>query len=782
MNSSQLLHNEIDFPLIIELNFDKLFDEIKVSDHKTYDEFMEDPVFAPLRKGLLTYDEIEQNRTQIESLMQTVFPYPLRKNEIKTGMIPFTNIFFYKSERFAKIIEAAGEDYVLETRNMDTDNAYIFACSLILAFHHGFQIDFKRPFFYDIPNETGRVSNYRVVLNGDFIGIEATEAAVPITEEDVALLIDNYHNVDLWKEKFPPNSYHFKGFGIANMFDMTIDEALSNLKTNLIKRDETSFKNIEENIRSLFGKENLVLGLTPFDQSTQAFSALPDPNVRSLLLGNLETCDCAGILCDQLMDEIFEEKATVAISDIEKYGEGSGHNDFYKTIKEQGFASYLVAPLVSNGVVTGVIELGSPDKYFLNSINAGKLDDVTPIFSIVLTQALEGHKNMLEVIIQEECTSIHPSVAWKFEEEAERFYRAKLRHEDPTFKEIVFEDVYPLFGQCDIRGSSDMRNAAIRADLQTQLNAAEKVIQAAHHKTKLPIYEELIYRMKQFDAELSDELAAGAERQILDFLKSDVYPVFEHLQRSNKELSYSVQEYKDLLDDNLGMVYHERKQYDTTVMQINKNLSTYLDFRAAEAQQMFPHFFERYKTDGVEYNIYIGQSIVKDKRFDSIYLNNLKLWQLTTMCELENQFELIKPLLSTKLEVASLILAYSTPLSIRFRMDEKQFDVDGAYNARYEIVKKRIDKSYIKGTTERLTQPGMLSIVYTQQSERLEYDKYAEYLKALGYITGEVEYHILEDLQGVTGLRAMRYHINYDRDQFEKKLNAEQKRPVFIGG
>ncbi len=32
-------------------------------------------------------------------------------------------------------------------------------------------------------------------------------------------------------------------------------------------------------------------------------------------------------------------------------------------------------------------------------------------------------------------------------------------------------------------------------------------------------------------------------------------------------------------------------------------------------------------------------------------------------------------------------------------MDEKRFDVDGAYNARYEIVKKRIDKAYVKEAT-----------------------------------------------------------------------------------
>jgi hypothetical protein len=40
--------------------------------------------------------------------------------------------------------------------------------------------------------------------------------------------------------------------------------------------------------------------------------------------------------------------------------------------------------------------------------------------------------------------------------------------------------------------------------------------------------------------------------------------------------------------------------------------------------------------------------------------------------------------------------------------------VDGAYDIRYEIVKKRIDKALIKGTNERATQPGKIVIVYSQ--------------------------------------------------------------------
>jgi hypothetical protein len=102
-------------------------------------------------------------------------------------------------------------------------------------------------------------------------------------------------------------------------------------------------------------------------------------------------------------------------------------------------------------------------------------------------------------------------------------------------------------------------------------------------------------------------------------------------------------------------------------------------------------------------------------------------------------------------------------MAIKFRMDEKQFDVDGAYNIRYEIIKKRIDKANIKGTDERLTVPGKIAIVYSQEKDALEYLKYISYLQSKNQL-GKVESLELEDLQGVSGLKALRVEVVYQKD------------------
>ncbi len=61
-------------------------------------------------------------------------------------------------------------------------------------------------------------------------------------------------------------------------------------------------------------------------------------------------------------------------------------------------------------------------------------------------------------------------------------------------------------------------------------------------------------------------------------------------------------------------------------------------------------------------------------------------------------------------------------------MDEKQFDVDGTYNARYEIIKKRIDKAHVKGSEERVTQKGKIAIIYSNRNDEREYLRYIKYL------------------------------------------------------
>jgi hypothetical protein len=315
----------------------------------------------------------------------------------------------------------------------------------------------------------------------------------------------------------------------------------------------------------------------------------------------------------------------------------------------------------------------------------------------------------------------------------------------------------------DIQSSSTLRNHAIQADLVQQLTLAEKVLDTAVNKFSFPIYKELQFRIDSYIEKLKEGLASGDENQVLEFLKAEIYPVFNHLQAISPELQEALLEYQKHLDPSLGMVYKQRKDFEQSVKLINDKISDYLDKTQQAAQNMFPHYFEKYKTDGVEHNLYMGQSLVNSKSFHPLYLQNLRLWQLMVLCETENAVHRLLPNLKTPLKICSLILVHSNPLAIRFRMEEKKFDVDGAYNIRYEIIKKRIDKAIVKETNERLTQPGKIAIVYSQDKEAKEYLNYLHYLQSINYIGADVERLTLKDMQGVTGLKALRVEVVYQK-------------------
>jgi hypothetical protein len=138
----------------------------------------------------------------------------------------------------------------------------------------------------------------------------------------------------------------------------------------------------------------------------------------------------------------------------------------------------------------------------------------------------------------------------------------------------------------------------------------------------------------------------------------------------------------------------------------------------------------------------------------------MRLWQLKSMAEIGIITRNLRPRLSKPLQTTQLIFVHSSPITLGFRDDEKRFDIEGAYSIRYEIVKKRIDKVLIRDTGERLTQPDKIALVYFSQSEEDEYLEYIRTLQVEGLLKKDIEFLMLEDLQGVHHLKALRIGIN----------------------
>lgn len=725
-----------------------------------------------LVNGIGDIDKINDYQSKIDIILADLFPKALLNNEIKIATMPFHESAIKGTSRFKNILKDAGDDFLPEIKNFAEDNYYIMGCSIILQQYYNYNIDFRRPFYYEIPDKNGMMRHYRIVYNGDYIDIVRKEDTPAITEADVDILLDNFTNIALWKEKFPPNSYQFKGFVLANLFDATADVSISNFKSELLQYDDKEeytdgFRNI---FRSIFNLKSLDIGVSNYDFEHETFELAPYKEIKSYLLNGQKEEKCTEVLCSGSYDAVFNTGNYFTVSDVARHHKEYPEVKMYKNLYDQGIRSIIIAPIRHKNTLLGMLEITSSEKGKLNSINANKLEDVMPYLVETVLQSKEQLENEIDLIIQTECTSIHKSVYWKFEKEARRFLKRELEGDTNTqFRDVVFRDVYPLFGQIDIKGSSDNRNHATQQDILLQLTNANAIVKEAYLEEELPIYQQLSFNLEQFIKEVEDHLDVDTERTILAFLKKEIKPLFSHLKRQSDKLAKKITTYRGQLEDNLGLVYNHRKDYDESVMLINKKLAAVLDKKQQEAQKMYPHFFEVFKTDGVEHNMYIGESITKGNSFNKIYLYNLRLWQLQVMCEMENVHFKLSQKLSRPLGVASMILVFNTSLSVRYRMDEKRFDVDGTYNARYEIVKKRVDKAYIKDTEERITQAGKMTIVYSQKSDEREYLRYIEFLQTKKYLGTEVEVLELEDLQAVTGLKAIRVNVLYAQEGISSK-------------
>ena len=734
--------------------------------------------FPEFRTGIEDLNLILENETLVKHLLADLFPTALTKNEIKAVTIPFQNFTFNYTDRFKKIVNDAGVLFDMAIRDFDYHQFYIMSCTLILNEFYGQKIDFNKPLFYDIPNAQGIMNQYRILYNADFIEIIPTDKAPELTPDDIDLLMDNYDDIDLWKEKFPVESWILKGFGIAILFDATTESSISKLKSNLLKSEKeqiTLNENFESIFRSIFKIADLRIGLIIYNAEEDKFTkpTFNDHSMGSFILSIEEEVDCKNALLGCSFEDLLENKKTIAISNVQKFSLSSGNETLGNHLLKQNIHSCIFAPIIKNDILLGVVELVSASPRALNSINSSKLDLILPYLIDTAERYNTDKKNQIEAIIQREYTAIHPSVYWKFRKEALKYFETFSQNKDYIFKEIVFKEVYPLYGQIDIKGSSEHRNETVKEDLKNQLETLIQIFENQKSNTNLVLLEQRKFELQSLHKQLEFPLKADTEQQIQLYIENEIHPILRNT-KTDSIGEVLEQKYFESLDEKTGLFYQSRKKFDNAMSIINKKLASVLDKKQAEAQNIFPHYYERFKSDGVEHNLYIGASIAPNKDFDIMYLHNLRLWQLQTLCEMELEHHQLKSSLPYELDVTSLILVFSSQISIRFRMDEKRFDVDGTYNARYEVVKKRIDKANIKGTKERITEKEKITIVYSHNNEETEYLNYIKFLQFKNILEPTIEQFEVEELQGVSGLRAIRVKvINKNKEPDSKNYSYQ---------
>ncbi|MEO6285508.1 MAG: hypothetical protein ABIN80_15265 [Dyadobacter sp.] len=710
-----------------------------------------------LKNGITDPSQISDNLDLIHDIMADFFPKGLTLNEIKAVSMPYSGFIFNHTERFKNILNAAGDDFDINIRDFDDHQFYISSCCLILLQHYNVNLDFSRPLFYDIPTANGLIKHYRILYNGDFIEILPTEKAVTLTEDDIDLLRDNYDNLALWKEKFPARSWIVRGFAIMTLYDATVESAVSLLKEKLLGINTIDFRqSIYSIFQSIYRIPDIEIGFTVFNQEEGKFS--PDTfgqQLPSFILFNTHKVDVRQILCDQSYERLIVKKAYFSISDTAEFYAQNPASPLAATFLSQGIHSFILAPIVKNDYLYGILEVVSVRPKELNAINANKLAVVMPFLTDTIERLAAELQNQVQAVIQEKFTAIHSSVYWKFNAEAQKLIHYRQLGEAYELKEIIFSEVHPLYGQIDIKGSSEARNASVQNDLKKQITTLLSLLDGIETRTKQTgIFQSEKRKLSNYLTDLTISLKASTEQYVNSYVENCIHLLIKEI--ADPDCTAEIDKYLKETSKETGDFHASRRRYETTISIINDKMARIIDHGQEQAQTIFPHYYERFKTDGIEHNLYIGPSISPGQPFDTAKLSELRLWQLATLCEMEIAHAALKMTLPYPLDVTTLVLVYHSTIDIHFRLDEKRFDVHGSYNARYEIVKKRIDKAFVRGTDERITQPGKIAIVYSSPAIEEEYMGYIQILQKRGLLSNLVEKLEVEDLQGVSGLKVLR--------------------------
>jgi len=706
---------------------------------------------------------LERYEDAVDMLMSAEIPPAAWEHAHAAAMIPFQLRGFYATPRMREnMMDDSGR---LKGR-LNVDDKLVsllrrgYAYILILDRVYGVKVDLDYTPILTVPDrETGLDRHYRLLFDSQFVDVEVVGERPPLPDEARRRLQATLLEPGALERILPPDRFVMRGVTFLKAIDVTDQEVLSGLKRDLIDRESivspTRFAELQTRLRTLLRRPELRLGLAAL------------AGERVLLLNYGAKIEHACIFADsvhhrkeEFVGTVYQRAVTsgkpLIVDDLSRLPNRTVIED---QMVESGLRAFLVAPLHYQDRIIGTLELSSPRPDDLDASHLPKLAEVLPLFSMAVQRSMDEFNARIQTQIKERFTAIHPVVEW-------RFRKAVLdgleRAGDPAAAElepIVFNEVYPLYALSDIRGSSTQRARAIQADLLSQLRLAREVVATAYDARRLPALDQLCYRIDQNVEQIREHLAAGDEVGVVTFLRAEVETLLDRLASFGDAVALRVTAYREALDPKLGAVYRQRKIFEDSVTRMNETISSYLELEEQAAQSIFPHYFEKQKTDGVDHQVYVGGSLVEDGGFDPLYLKSLRLWQLMVVCGVAARADRLSTELPLPLQATHLVLVQHAPLSIRFRFDEKRFDVDGAYDIRYEIVKKRIDKAEIRGTKERVTQPGKIAIVYGQTSEAQEYRGYLEYLRHLGYIADEVEELELDDLPGVHGLRALRVTV-----------------------
>jgi hypothetical protein len=746
------------------------------------DSSLKDKLTAFLLEKLEQFPELEgdvpvENLDKYRDVLELIFVSMSNVTEDETRLpwalgMPLRPLFIYGTDAFYRLMLDAknsklkkavmqGDEKMMRQRNLRI--AYTFILERIYKFAPFHKNEIIHTF---IDEETGLLRFLKINIDTRFIDVTAVGEIPDLSAITASGHIDEDSGFEKLERVLPLNLFKFRGMSVVTITDETAKYAVETIKNTIVDHNRQSedacYHDVSKSLKTLVQNNAIDFNVTPLFRINEKLVLPQMHELKSVMMGDECESGAARSAYQAFAEEYIRNPRpliykTISSKEAKLY-------PFLSTCTRTGIQSFIVLPLFSNNQLAGMLEIYTRTPGILDEKVLALLEPAYPVLSQLVQLSIDDFDAAIDGVIKEKFTSLQPAVQWKFNEAAWHYLQETAYNGKGKIETVGFENVYPLYGAIDIRNSTVERNKAQISDLQHQFIILLETLQEVKKHYSLALTDEMIYKCRKWKNTLDDTLTPHSEVKLTDFLEKEAVSFLKHFKLTHPGSASIVEKYFAAIEEMTGNAWTNRRQLEESMQSVNTAVNNYLDLMKDELQQSYPCYFERFRTDGVEYDIYIGQAIAPEKPFDILYLKNLRLWQISSMAAIAKITHEMLPNLSKPLETTQLIFIHSNTIDISFRNDERRFDAEGGYNIRYQVIKKRIDKVHVADTNERLTQPGKIALVYFNRRDADEYISHIQYLQEQGILLNDLEFLDLEELQGVAGLKALRVGINMEYD------------------
>ena len=216
---------------------------------------------------------VEKHRDLIGLLLSAVFPSATSDTLLMAAHRPFHPTGIFATPKYLEVLpfDRVRRDIRLIGKGADIESGRLFGAFFYILhkFYHT-HASLDVPILIGVPDaNTGLEKIYKVELDYRFVEAETKGDVPTLDSATIDMLLNNPYDIDLWTKHLQPEKFILRGFVLSNLVDVTDQETLSSIKYYLLKRDAVTcgvnYLTIQDNIRGLFRRPDLRLGIVFFD-------------------------------------------------------------------------------------------------------------------------------------------------------------------------------------------------------------------------------------------------------------------------------------------------------------------------------------------------------------------------------------------------------------------------------------------------------------------------------------------------------------------------------------